>query len=66
MNDRSPRDAAQVAHELVNLLGVVLTNVGLVTRTYPQHPAQEELAEIRDAATRAVEVVRQTATARPQ
>lgn len=66
MNDRSPRDAAQVAHELLNLLGVVLTNVQLVTRLHPEHPAQEELAEIRDAATTAVEVVRQTATARPR
>jgi signal transduction histidine kinase len=50
--------SAQAAHELINLLGVVLANAQLASWADADHPARNELDEIAHAATQAVELVR--------
>ncbi len=54
------RLAGGVAHDFNNMLNVILGNVELIMESVdPKHPAQEDLKQIHDAATRSVDMTRQ-------
>lgn len=56
-SDEASGGLEQAAHDLNNLLGVILNYVTLLERSAPDAMALDDLAQIRDAAERAAQVV---------